>query len=69
VELFSQIIGMTLFPKTTGSANALFGAFIFFISGISSGLGALLKSTNQLPLMMAYVSIILVCLLVSLTKR
>lgn len=55
---------MMLFPTTTGSANALFGSFVFFISGITSGLGTFLKTTNELPLAIAYVGLLIVCLLI-----
>lgn len=53
---------VSLFPKTTASANALFGSFVFLISGISSGFGALLKTNNQIALMVAYVVLISLCL-------
>ncbi|TAK77231.1 MAG: Bcr/CflA family efflux MFS transporter, partial [Gammaproteobacteria bacterium] len=53
---------MALFPKTTGSANALFGAFVFLIPSVSSGLGTLLKSTSAVPLTMTYVGLIGLCL-------
>ncbi len=51
-------LGMALFPKNTGSANALFGSIIFLMTGMSSGLGTFLKSTNMLPLSLAYVALI-----------
>jgi multidrug resistance protein len=53
---------IALFPETSASTNALFGAFVFMISGISSALGSFLKSTSQLPLSIAYLGIIIVCL-------
>jgi len=56
--------GVSLFPKTTGSANALFGAFIFLISGLSSALGTYLKSNSQLPLTLAYIGLISSCILI-----
>ncbi len=59
---FSQ--GISLFPKTTGSANALFGAFVFFIPSISSSLGTFLKSNTALPLMVTYSGLIAVCLII-----
>lgn len=55
---------IALFPKTTGSSNALFGAFIFFIAGASSGLGTLLKSTSALPLVGADVVLVSLCLII-----
>lgn len=54
-----------LFPTMTGSANALFGGFLFIITGISSGLGTLLKSNSNIPLMMTYIALIILCLVVS----
>ena len=54
---------ISLFPKTTGSANALFGGFLFLISGISSGLGIFLKSTSEIPLMVAYIALVSLCLI------
>lgn len=53
---------ISLFPTTTGSANALFGAFVFMLSGIGSAFGTFLKSTNQLPLAIAYLCVICICL-------
>ncbi len=55
---------MALFPKMTGSANALFGGFLFLISGASSGLGTFLKSSSNIPLLSAYILIISLCLVV-----
>jgi Bcr/CflA subfamily drug resistance transporter len=55
---------ITLFPTMTGSANALFGGVLFIISSISSGLAALLKSSTQLPLTMAYIGLISTCLII-----
>lgn len=56
---------ISLFPETTGSANALFGAFVYMIAGAVSALGSFLKSTNQLPLSIAYLCIIIICLSMS----
>ncbi|EKD72837.1 MAG: hypothetical protein ACD_45C00574G0001 [uncultured bacterium] len=53
---------ISLFPKTTGGANALFGGFVFFITGLSSGLGTYLKATTELPLTLAYIGLIGLCL-------
>ena len=55
---------MAFFPKMTGSANALFGGFIFFISGMSSGLGTLLKANSNIPLLMTYLALTLLCLVI-----
>ncbi len=58
---FAKTLG--LFPKTTGSANALFGAVTFLISGLSSALSTFLKSSSELPLSCAYIVIISLCLI------
>lgn len=50
--------GVALFPNASGSANALFSAFVFLISGMVSGLGALLKTNSLLPLAITYVVIV-----------
>ena len=60
---------MALFPKVTGSANALFGSFIFIIAGISSAVGTLLKSSTDLPLICAYIIIIILCLILHTFER
>lgn len=57
--------GLSLFPKTIGSANALFGAFVFMISGAGSALGSFLESTSQLPLSISYLGIVILCLIIS----
>jgi DHA1 family bicyclomycin/chloramphenicol resistance-like MFS transporter len=59
--------GMALFPTASGTANALFGAFIFLIAGINSGLATHLKSTTQLPLALAYIGLVSACLLIHYT--
>lgn len=67
---FSNAIA--LFPTKTGSANAFMGAFVFMIPSVVSAFGTLLKSNTQLPLAMAYLAIVLVCLVlcyVRVTKR
>lgn len=65
--LFPNYFGrnISLFPKTTGSANALFGSFVFFIAGVSSGLGTFLKATSEIPLAAAFVFIMILCLLIN----
>lgn len=55
---------LSLFPHISGSANALFGAAVFFISGLLSAGGSVLKSTTQLPLALAYLSLVSLCLLI-----
>lgn len=50
------------YPKSTGSANALFSGFLFFIVAVASALGTLLKSSSELPLAAAYVTIMILCL-------
>lgn len=54
---------LSLFPRATGSANALFGAFIFLIAGMSSALATFLKSTSEVPLACAYIIAISLCLI------
>jgi len=61
--------GISMFPKTTGSANALFGGLLFLLTGVSSGLSTMLKSTNQLPLTIASVGIIIVCLIIYYARK
>lgn len=56
---------IALFPTATGSANALFSAFVFLITGASSGLATFLKSTNQISWSLACLTMIGFCLLVS----
>ncbi len=61
--------GIAFFPKTTGSANALFGSLVFLGAGISSGLATFLKSGTQIPLGIAYVGIIFMCLIVTFIQN
>lgn len=61
--------GIHLFPKNSGSANALFGSVLFLIAGLISGVGSLLKSNNQLPLALAYLVLISFCLMVYFIGR
>ncbi len=56
---------VSLFPTMTGSANALFGGFIFILTSTTSGLATYLKSTNLTPLAAAYVGLILVCIIMA----
>lgn len=58
---------VSLFPKMTGSANALFSGFVFLMTGISSGAGTLLKSTSNIPLLTAYSVLTALCLLIYYT--
>lgn len=60
---FNKIL--RLYPNSTGSANALIGAAVYFIPGLLSGFGALLKANSQLPLSLAYGGILVVCLLIA----
>lgn len=53
---------LSIFPTISGSANALFGSSIFFIAGIVSIFGTLLKSNSEVPLAVAYVVLTLLCL-------
>lgn len=57
---FAQAIAQ--FPKSSGTANALIGAFMVLIAGCSSGFGTLLKSNTQIPFTITFMSIIAVCL-------
>lgn len=61
--------GIALFPKMTGSANALFGSFVFFVAGIISGAGTFLKFTSEIPLAITYVVIISLCLFLGLLQK
>jgi len=58
---------VSLFPTMTGSANALFGGCLFLMTSMSSGLGALLKSTSNIPILGIYV--ILTAVGVIITSR
>lgn len=55
---------LSLFPKISGSANALFGSSVFFIAGIISIFGTFLKSNSEIPLAIAYVILTLLCLII-----
>lgn len=59
---FAKVIA--LFPNSAGSASSLFASFVFLIPALNSGLGTYLKSSTALPLMCAYVGIIIICLVV-----
>lgn len=54
---------VSLFPKMTASANALFGSITFLIGGISSGFVSLLKSTSATPFASAVLVLVVICLL------
>lgn len=56
--------GMLLFPESTASANALFGGFLFLLTGITSALGAFLKASMLMPLTITYLILIIGCLLI-----
>ena len=60
---------LALFPTKTGSANALMGAAVFMIPSIISAFGTLLKSNTQLPLTMAYLAIVIICLVLCYVLR
>lgn len=61
---------LVLFPTMTGSANALFGSFVFFIAGVSSAFGTLLKANSAIPFACAYVFLIGLSLIIfSLDKH
>lgn len=59
-DLYSQ--NTALFPRISGTANALLSAFLVLIASGGSAFGTLLKSTSGLPLATSYVAITLVCL-------
>lgn len=52
------------FPKNAATANAISGGFMTIIASASSAIGALLKSSSQLPLTIAYLTVITICILV-----
>jgi DHA1 family bicyclomycin/chloramphenicol resistance-like MFS transporter len=62
---FAEAVG--LFPHISGSANALFGGFVFLISGMGSLIGIAIKSTSSMPLMIAYTILISLCLVIYYT--
>ncbi|OGO90632.1 MAG: hypothetical protein A3F10_06905 [Coxiella sp. RIFCSPHIGHO2_12_FULL_42_15] len=53
---------LALFPHANGSANALFGAFVFLIPTGISLLGTLLKTSSALPMTFAFFIIVILCL-------
>ncbi|WP_259423836.1 MFS transporter [Coxiella burnetii] len=55
---------LSLFPKINGSANSLFGAFIFLLPGLSSALGTLLKTNSVIPLLTSYLGLIAFSLII-----
>ncbi len=58
------------FPKNAATANALSGAFMTLFAAISSAVGTLLKSNSQLPLTIAFILVIIICIVVySLTSK
>lgn len=59
---FARTIALN--PKSTGSSNALHGGFLFLLTGAVTALGTLLKSTSILPLTIADIIIITLCLLI-----
>jgi len=56
---------IAMFPKLTATANGLMGAGMVIITGISSALGTLLKSNTQIPLVIAYMSLVILGLMLS----
>lgn len=59
---------IALFPTKSGSANAFMGAFVFLIPSIVSAFGTLLKANTQIPLALAYLLIIVACLIFTQIK-
>jgi Bcr/CflA subfamily drug resistance transporter len=60
---------ITLFPTMTGSANALFGGFIYVITSLSSSIATYLKSTTLVPFAIAYIGLISFCLLITYFQK
>ncbi len=60
---------VSLFPTMTGSANALFGGFIFILTGTTSAFATYLKSTHLTPLAAAYVVLIVLCILIARFRK
>lgn len=52
------------FPHNAAAANALTGAFMTIIASSTSAVGALLKSDSQVPLTIAFIVVILICIAV-----
>lgn len=58
------------FPQNAATANALTGAFMTIIASSSSAVASTLRSDSQVPLTIAYIVIIVICIAVYyLTKR
>ena len=60
---------MSLFPTATGSSNALLSSILFFISALSSILGAFLKPTSPIPLEIVYGLIVITCYLLAKNRN
>lgn len=60
---------VSLFPTMSGSANALFGGFIFIMTGITSALSTYLKSTHLTSLAIAYMGLIVMCMLIATIRK
>jgi Bcr/CflA subfamily drug resistance transporter len=60
---------LTLFPTFTGSTNALFGAMVFFLAGVSGAGATLLTATTGMPIAIAYFFIIIFIMLISFRKN
>ena len=56
---------VAIFQHIAGQANGLMGAAIICIGGLGSVVGILLKSHSQVPLTLAYLGIIVICLISS----
>lgn len=52
------------FPKNAATANALTGAFMTIIASGSSAVASILKSDSQVPLTIAYIIVIVICIIV-----
>lgn len=56
---------VSLFPTMSASSNALFAGFIYIIVGITSSVSIYLRSSSLIPFALAYLGLIVLCLLIS----
>lgn len=57
------IQSVLLFRESTASANALFNSSAFFIAGLISGLGTLIKVNNEMPFICVLIILISSCII------
>lgn len=60
---------MELFPEASGSANALYSGCVFLLTALISTLGAVLKSSTLIPVMLTYTILPLLLLLLVLVEK